>query len=254
MKIFMFALVVVLAFACVALAQIDSVTLGGYVMVKGPDKDSSGFVNRWSVAKAKVYVDGLCFQSQYNLANNTMVEAEGVITRNFGQSILTICAGRTFTATGQITPSPKGLTTEWWHEVFMNYTFIEDGVGLGFNHAGLNAYLVRGSEWSAAATFHGFQALWQQDHAATVAYEGMWYGWYRPFLGVTFFQDGKKDQYCLLNTVLITPTLQFYWGGDAGRVEEGRFGGCWDITPHVRLKAAYTVKAERVFTEIVCHF
>ncbi len=248
-------LVAIVTIATSAYPQVDSTTIGGYVMTQAPtNAGENSFTNRWAVVKATGYADGTKVSFQYDVVSQCVVEAQGTRSFALGTGNLDVFAGATFTAAGQITPAPDGLTTEWWHEVFMNYSFLGNGVGLAYTNGDFAGYAVRTDVLSIAATCHGLQGLWQEGFGGTIAYDGQLHRLLNPFLGVTFFNDCGDNQYSFMNTVFVDDNLGIYWGGDAGRIEEARIGGYWDYNPNIRLKAAYSVKAEKSFVEVVCHF
>jgi len=244
--------VALLTIANSAFAQVDSTTIGAYAMIQAPTNDGeNSFTNRFAVAKLAGYAKNTKIGIQYDFASSCLIEAEGMMT--YGN--FTISAGATFTAAGQITPAPNGLNTEWWYEVFNSYTFLGNGIGMSYANGPLTAYAVRTDMFSAAILYRGFQALYQENYAGSVAYEGSWNKLVNPFIGVTFFNPGLgKSQFTASNFVQVNDNLRLYGVVDWGKVKEERVGLAYTVNPNAKVVGYYNVEANKTFLEAVFSF
>jgi hypothetical protein len=240
-----------------AFAQIDSVHFGGYVMTQAPHDSVKSFTNRWAVTKLTLYSDGVRGEFQYDLASNCMVAAQGCIPKSLFGGEATLYVGATFTAAGQITPAPNQLNGKLWFPVYNSYTFIGNGIGVGFNRGPLSMYVVRTNEFSAAVTFHGIEMLWQEDFAKTIAVNssklnvlGVDVSY---FAGYTWYNGDREDQITACYN-FDYKAMRLYFGANGGDIHNYVSGARYDFNSHIRVKYQYNFTSEEHFMEAVFSF
>ncbi len=241
LKSVIISIVAVLVMATSLFAQFDSVKIGGYVMAQAPLTSGEHFNNRWSVMKVTGYSDGIRGEFQYDLASNTMIAVQGCVPKSIFGGEATLYVGATFTAAGQITPAPNQLNGKLWFPVHNSYTFIGNGIGVGYNRGPLSLYAVRTNEYSAAVTLYGVELLWQEDFAKTAGFTTPKLSLFDAFQvnaygAKTWYNGGQEDQLSgIVN--LDYKSFRVYYAVNDGDVHNRSVGIRLDATKHIRVKA-----------------
>ncbi|MFA6474066.1 MAG: hypothetical protein WCV85_04255 [Patescibacteria group bacterium] len=250
------SIIAVLVMATSLFAQVDSVKFGGYIMTQAPHDSVKSFTNRWAVSKLTLHVDSIRGEFQYDLASNTVIAAQGCVPKSIFDGEATLYVGATFTAAGQITPSPNELNGKLWFPVHNSYTFIGNGIGVGYNRGALSLYAVRTNEFSAALTFHGIELLWQEDFAKTAGFTTPKVNIRHTFQvnaygGKTWYNGGREDQLSgIVN--LDYKSFRLFYAVNDGEVHNRALGVRLDATKHIRVKAlrAFTPDGNVDFAEV----
>ena len=194
------------------------------------------------------------WQVQFDFASLTLVAAQAEYKHDLFGGTFQSFVGRVFTAGGQITPAPNNLYAPNWSSVYLPFTFIGDGIGTQFTYKGFDAFLVSTNRISAAATYKGLEALWEDSIGTEVGYTPTYaVGFLHPSLKTLFFADNGKSQYAASNWLNLGHGLRCYQLAKWGRTEGLSVGLTLDV-PNVRVKAFYDLKAETAFSELVFTF
>ncbi len=234
--------------------RIWSPNVTGYVMVDPAMQSGQEHTLRFAVLKTSGAITGFgTWQVQFDFASLSVVAAQAEHKQPLLGGTFQYYAGRVFTAGGQITPAPNGLYAPNWSSVYLPFTFIGDGFGTQYTYKGLDLYAVSTHRMSAAATYKGLEALWEDKVGTEIGYTTP-YGVleFHPSLKVLFFERGR-NQYAGCNWFNLGHGLRCYQLAKWGVTEELSLGLTLDI-PSVRLKGFYNLKAQTTFTEVVFSF
>lgn len=241
-------------------ARIDTVhvtetAITGYIMFDPAVNAGDDHTLRFATLKtAGVINDYGTWQVQYDFANMSLGAAQGEFTRNALGGKVGLYIGRVFTAAGQITPAPDGLYAPNWSSVYLPFTFIGDGIGAQYTYKSLDLYTVSNQRVSAAGTFKGFEALWEDSIGTELGYTTPFSILaLHPSFKVLFFDDKGTTQHATSNWIDLGSGIRYYQLVKWGRTQEASAGLTLDVQ-NVRLKAFYNTHAKNYFGEVVFSF
>lgn len=241
-------------------SRVDTVVIAksvtsGYILFDPAVNKGDDHELRFAVVKTTGAIQKFgTWQVQFDFASMTLVAAQAEYKHDLFGGTFQGFAGSVFPAGGQITVAPNGLYAPNWSSVYLPFTFTGDGIGMQFTYKQLDAYLVSTNRTSAAATFKGLEALWE-DHVGTEV------GYTTPYkvlgahpsMKALFFADHGKTQHASSFWVGLGHGLRFYQLSKWGRTEGYSAGITYDVQS-IRLKWFYDLTNERHFAEFICSF